>query len=78
MKRVRFFGISVYDLLAGIIGMILIFLIARHYHFKNLSAGPFICAAILLTIPVGIIFHVIFGVNTALNSDLGLSNPVKT
>ena len=74
MKRVRLFGISVFDLLAGVIGMVIIFLLAHHYHFKDMNAWPFVTAAILLTIPLGIIFHVIFGVNTKINSVLGLSH----
>jgi len=74
MQRVRLFGISVLDLLAGVIGMLVVFLVAHHYHFKDMSVWPFVIAAVLLTIPVGIIFHVIFGVNTKINSVLGLSH----
>lgn len=77
MKRVRVFGISVFDLLVGIVGMVVVFLIARQIHFKDLSVWPFIIAAVVLTIPLGIIFHVIFGVNTKINSVLGLSHAPK-
>ena len=74
MKRVRLFGISIFDLLAGIIGMVVIFLLAHHYHFKDMNVWPFVIAAVLLTVPLGIIIHVIFGINTKINSILGLSH----
>ena len=77
MKRLRLFGISIIDLLAGVIGMVIIFLLAHHYHFKDMNGWPFVIAAVLLTIPLGIIFHVIFGVNTKINSILGLSHAPK-
>jgi hypothetical protein len=77
MKRVRLFGISITDLILAVIGMVIVFLLAHHYHFKKMNALPFVIAAILLTIPLGIIFHVIFGVNTKLNSLLGLSHAPK-
>ena len=48
MKRVRLFGISIFDLLAGIIGMVVIFLLAHHYHFKDMNVWPFVIAAVLL------------------------------
>ena len=73
MKRVRLLGISVFDLIGGLIATIAVFLLAHHYHFKKLNVWPFVVAAILLTIPIGIVFHVIFGVNTKINSMLGLS-----
>ena len=77
MKRVRVFGISIFDLLLGLGGMIIVFVIAWKVHFSKLSVWPFILAAILLTIPLGIIFHVIFGVNTKVNYVLKLSNAPK-
>ena len=58
--------------------MLIIFLVARYYHFRDMNIAPFIIAAILLTIPVGIIFHVMFGVNTKINSLLGLSHQPKS
>jgi hypothetical protein len=59
------------------IGMVLIFLIAKYKHFPKLNQYPFVIAGIMLAIPVGILFHVLFGTNTRLNYILGLSNPPK-
>ena len=78
MKRVHLFGISIFDLLAAVVGMLVIFIVARYYHFKDMNLAPFIIAAVLLTIPVGIVFHVMFGVNTRINFLLGLSHAPKS
>lgn len=78
IRDFRIFGIAVFDLVASFIGMIIIFLLARWKHFPNLNIWPFILYAILLAIPIGIFFHVIFGTNTTLNYRLGLSNIPKT
>lgn len=77
LRKYRIFGISWFDLITSMIGLIIIFLIAKHFHFKNLKSLNFIIAGILLAIPVGIVFHVIFGTNTSLNYNLGLSDKVK-
>ena len=74
LRKYRIFGISLFDLLTSIIGLIIIFLIAKYFHFKNLKSINFIIAGVLLAIPLGIIFHIIFGTNTTLNYYLGLSN----
>jgi len=74
LRKYRIYGIALFDLVFGIIGMILLFLLLRKIYFPNLSYGPFVLWAIILTIPIGIFFHVFFGVNTALNSYLKLSN----
>ena len=73
MKRIYIFGISIYDLLASLLVLILLFLHSHHKYFKNLPKINFIIAAIILVWPLGIIFHIIFGVNTEINSKLGLS-----
>jgi hypothetical protein len=77
MKRYRLLGISITDLLIGMVAMIIVFLLAHHFHFKEMKIWPFIVAAILLTIPVGIVFHIIFGVNTQINYVLKLSQKPK-
>tara|TARA_Y100000590_G_C15587954_1_gene964900 strand:- start:772 stop:1011 length:240 start_codon:yes stop_codon:yes gene_type:complete len=74
IRQYRIFGIAIFDLVLGIIGMVTVFLIAKHYHFPNMKVAPFIIAAVILTIPVGMTFHIIFGVNSTLNYRLGLSN----
>ena len=74
MQRIYFLGISIIDLGISLLAMLAIFTIAWRYHFRELALWKFIIAAIVLTIPLGIIFHVIFGVNTQINWKLGLSN----
>lgn len=77
IRRHKIFGLAIFDLVLGIIGMVILFLILWRWHFPKLNPINFIIAAILLTIPVGILFHILFGTNTALNYDLGLSNKPK-
>jgi hypothetical protein len=73
LRSYRIFGIALFDLISSIIGLIIILLVARKYHFSSLQKKPFIVAGILLAIPLGIVFHIIFGINTTLNYKLGLS-----
>jgi hypothetical protein len=74
IRKYKIFGISIFDLLSSMIGLVIIFVIAHQSHFKTLNILNFIIAGILLAIPIGIVFHVVFGVNTTLNYRLGLSN----
>lgn len=73
LRKSRIFGISVFDLVVSLIGMIVAFLIMWKWHFSKLNPLNFVIAAILLIIPFGIVIHVLFGSNTTLNSRLGLS-----
>jgi hypothetical protein len=74
LRQYRIFGLALFDLVTSFVGLILIFLFAWKMSFSNLNPLIFILFAIILTIPVGIAFHVVFGVNTSLNYQLGLSN----
>jgi len=74
IRKYRFMGIAIFDLVSSFIGVIIIFLLVWMLRFRNLNPLIFVIAAILLTIPIGIFFHVIFGINTTLNKRLGLSN----
>ena len=74
IRKYRMFGIALFDIILGAIGMIIIFLIARYLYFPKLNYFVFIIFALLLTIPTGILFHILFGINTQLNYNLGLSN----
>jgi hypothetical protein len=77
-RSYKIFGLAIFDLSISFIFMIVIFMVAWRTHFKRLKWWKFLLAAILVTIPIGITFHVLFGVNTQLNYDLGLSNkPMK-
>jgi hypothetical protein len=73
IRSYRIFGISIFDIISAMLGLVLVFLIARHFHFPTLSKTNFIVAGIILAIPVGVVFHIIFGTNTTLNAKLGLS-----
>ena len=74
LRKYKILGIAVFDLTVSIIGMVLLFLLVKNMYFKKLDAWKFITAALILTIPFGIIIHIFFGVNTSLNYKLGLSN----
>lgn len=74
LRSHKIFGLAIFDLSMSFIGMIAIFMIAWRVHFRNLDWWKFLIAAILVTIPIGITFHVLFGTNTTLNYRLGLSN----
>jgi NADH:ubiquinone oxidoreductase subunit 3 (subunit A) len=78
LRKHKIFGLAVFDLVSATIGMILLFLLAWKIHFPKLDWWKFVVAAVIITIPFGIIIHVFFGVNTKLNYDLGLSNTPKT
>ena len=79
IRKYRIFGIALFDLVLASVGMVIIFLFARSLHFPKLNPVVFIIAALLVTVPVGSVVHVLFGVNTQLNYDLGLSGkPVRT
>lgn len=73
IRKYRVFNIAIFDLVSSLIGMIIIFLIAKNKYFKELKIENFILAAIFVTIPIAITFHILFGVNTQLNHNLGLS-----
>ena len=74
LRKPRIVGISIFDLVSAIIGSVLIFVLFWYIHFREKSVLPFIVAGALLSVPIGIVFHVIFGSNTTLNHALGLSN----
>jgi hypothetical protein len=78
LRKPKIFGLAVFDLVVAVIGMIAIFLVMWRWHFPTLNPWHFVLAAVLLTIPVGIVVHIIFGVDTALNSRLGLSEAPKS
>ena len=73
LRSHRIFGISLFDLLVSMIGTIALFIWCWWKHFNTLYIWRFILAAIILTIPIGIVIHIIFGINTHLNYTLGLS-----
>lgn len=78
LRSHKIFGLAIFDLTLSFIGVIIIFLLAWRIHFRNLDWWRFVIAAILVTIPIGIVFHVLFDVDTELNYRLGLSDKPKT
>lgn len=73
IRKPRILGMSIFDIVTGFLGMVIVFLLAWKWHFPKLSPWRFVGAAVLLMFPVGIAFHIVFGVNTSLNYRLGLS-----
>ena len=73
----KIFGLAIFDLSISLIGVIILFMVSWRIHFKKLDWYKFFIAAIIVTIPISITFHVLFGVNTKLNYELGLSNKPK-
>jgi NADH:ubiquinone oxidoreductase subunit 3 (subunit A) len=77
INKYRIFGLRLFDLILSLVAMIVVFLLAWRYHFRRLDWWKFVIAAVLLTLPLGIIVHTIVGVNTQLSYDLGLSYKPK-
>jgi len=73
IRKYKIFGLAAFDLILAMVGMVILFLLMKKWHFPKLNTWNFVFAAIFLTIPVGIVTHVIFGINTTLNMKLGLS-----
>jgi hypothetical protein len=73
IRKYKIFGLSIFDIVVGVIGTVAIFLGMWRWHFRQLKAWNFVLAGIVLTIPIGIAVHIIFGSNTTLNYKLGLS-----
>ena len=73
IRKHKIFGLAIFDLLTSFILMIVVFIMAWKTHFQKLKFFNFIIAAIILTIPVAITIHILFGINTKLNYNLGLS-----
>lgn len=74
LRSHKIFGLSIFDILLGMVGLVAVFLICWKVYFSNLNPCNFILAGIILTIPLGIIIHIFFGTDTTLNYNLGLSN----
>ena len=74
LRKYRIGGIALFDLVFAMIGTILIFMAIHKAHYGNLNGTRFVLAGILLTIPLGIFFHALFGIDTNLNHRIGLSN----
>ena len=74
LRSFRIYNIAMFDVIVSIIGLIIICLISRDRYWPRKDWKPFVGIAIFYAIPIGIVTHIIFGVNTQLNYKLGLSD----
>ena len=74
LRKPKIFGLAIFDIVSSIIGLVLIFQVARRHYFPDLRPRYFCIAGTLLAIPLGIVVHILFGINTALNYKLNLSH----
>lgn len=73
LRQFRILNIAVFDLVTSFIGILLLSLILRSLFFPTYSKQKTILIAILLTLPIGIVTHYMFGIKTVLNTYIGLS-----
>ena len=74
IRKYKIFGLAIFDLTISFAFIIALFMVAWRVHFKNLDWWKFLLAAIIVTIPISISAHILFGIDTKLNYELGLSN----
>jgi hypothetical protein len=77
LRQHKIVGLAIFDLVLSFLGIISIFLISWKLHYRHLNVWNFILAGIILTIPISITFHTLFGVNSQLDYFLGLSDKPK-
>jgi len=75
LRSCRIFGSAVFDFVASVVGVVIVLLIAKYFrdNLKDLPIVNFVFISFVLALPLGIFVHILFGVNTALNYKLGLS-----
>lgn len=76
LRKHRISEIALFDLIGSFILIISILLFFRHKYRNTMPIKNFVIVGFLITIPIGIFFHLIFGINTALNRKLGLSKTI--
>jgi hypothetical protein len=72
LRRYKILGLAAFDLISGIIGMVALFLLSKWYYGNKAPWWNYAISALIVTIPIGIAIHVLFGVSTALNRYIGL------
>ena len=60
LRSHKIFGLAIFDLSISFIFTIALFMIAWRIHFKQLDWWKFFITALILTIPIGITFHILF------------------
>ena len=73
LRRPRVCGLVVFDTLLALIGLVVILTIAWKVHFRKLPYMNFLIVSFLILFPLAIFSHILVGVNTTLNYNLGLS-----
>ena len=77
LRSYRFFEIAIFDVISSMLLLAFLFGICWNTYYSDLNINNFIIAGIVLAVPVGIIGHLVFGINTQLNYKLGLSHKPK-
>jgi hypothetical protein len=67
LRSFRLGGIALFDLITAFAGMIFLAYIIHKVWFPKSDLKMFIFVAVLLTIPVGMVFHWLFGVKTKIS-----------
>jgi len=73
LRRPRVCGLVVFDTLLALIGLIIVFIIAWKVYFSKLPFMNFVAVSVFILFPLAIFSHILVGVNTHLNYNLGLS-----
>ena len=74
--RTRWKSFTFFDFIIAAVSMCLLFGLRWKYTWPELDLWKFMLAAVLCTVPMGIVFHVLSGFDTGFNHALGLSNAV--
>ena len=74
-NKYRIGGISVFDLVLSMLGMGFLMMFLVWIRHRDFVLWPAFLAGVLITIPISLFFHVLFGVNTQLTYKFGLSPP---
>ena len=77
LRRPRVCGLVVFDTLLALIGLVVILTIAWKVHFRKLPYMNFVIVSFFILFPLAIFSHILVGVNTTLNYNLGLSDKPK-
>jgi hypothetical protein len=74
LRSYRVAGIAMFDVTLSIVGLALVFAVARRVWWPTRPLMPYMVTAAVLAIPIGIAFHIIFGTDSTLNARIGVSN----
>jgi len=73
IRKYRICDIAIFDLVTALVGTVLAALLLQKYKYPTIAPEIFAGFAIILAIPIGIVVHMMLGINTTLNYKLGLS-----